>query len=93
MDPVSQGHSTRKNPIYPRGLHVGFVVDFSDSSGGKECACNAGDAGVIPGSGISSGDTESHGSLLVKKAFKSVLPSPSSQPITLIQAILTGPLK
>ena len=56
MDPVSHGHSTRKNPIYPRGLHVGFVVEFSDSSGGKECACNAGDAGVIPGSGRSAGE-------------------------------------
>ena len=30
-------------------------MDFSDSSVGKESACNAGDPGSIPGSGRSAG--------------------------------------
>ena len=45
-----------KNTVYQRGLHIGFVVDFSDRSGGKESSCNAGDAVVIPGSGRSAGE-------------------------------------
>ena len=37
---------------------MGFYtkVEFSSSSEGKESACNAGDLGSIPGSGISSGE-------------------------------------
>ena len=31
-------------------------MDFPDSSGGKESACNAGDPSLIPGSGRSSGE-------------------------------------
>ena len=31
-------------------------MGFSDSSIGKESACNAGDPGLIPGSGISAGE-------------------------------------
>ena len=31
-------------------------MDFSDSSFDKESACNAGDPGSIPGSGISAGE-------------------------------------
>ena len=32
------------------------VLDFPNSSVGRESACNAGDPGSIPGSGISSGE-------------------------------------
>ena len=46
----------KNNTIYQRGLHVGFLVDFSDSSGGKESTYNAGDAVVIPGSGRCAGE-------------------------------------
>ena len=45
-----------KNTVYQRGLHVGFVVDFSDSSGGNESSSHAGDAREIPGSGRSAGE-------------------------------------
>ena len=45
-----------KNTVYQRGLHIGFVVDFSDSSGGNKTSCNAGDTRVIPGSGRSAGE-------------------------------------
>ena len=31
-------------------------MDFPDSSVSKECACNAGDPGSIPGSGRSAGE-------------------------------------
>ena len=34
-------------------LHLRSVVDFPDSSVGKESACNAGDPSSIPGSGRS----------------------------------------
>ena len=33
-----------------------FIIGFPDSSVGKESACNAGDPGLIPGSGRSSGE-------------------------------------
>ena len=33
-----------------------FVLGFPDSSVGKESACNAGDTGLIPGSGRSPGE-------------------------------------
>ena len=41
-----------------RQLNVGAfeVVGFPHSSVGKESACNAGDPGLIPGSGRSSGE-------------------------------------
>ena len=32
------------------------IQGFPDSSGGEESACNAGDPGLIPGSGRSAGD-------------------------------------
>ena len=32
-----------------------FFLDFPDSSAGKECTCNAGDPGSIPGLGRSPG--------------------------------------
>ena len=51
MDPAPE-----KNTVYQRGLHVGFLVDFSDSSVRKESPWNAGDARVIPGSGRSAGE-------------------------------------
>ena len=44
-----------KNTVYQRGLHIGFLVDFSDSSVRKESSWNAGDGRVIPGSGRSTG--------------------------------------
>ena len=46
----------KKNTVYQRVLHVGFLVDFFESSGGKESTCNAGDAVVISGSGRSAGE-------------------------------------
>ena len=33
-----------------------FLLDFPDGSNGKESACNAGDLGLIPGSGRSPGE-------------------------------------
>ena len=33
-----------------------FFLDFPDSSAGKECTCNAGDPGSIPGLGRSTKD-------------------------------------
>ena len=36
--------------------HIVKAMDFSDSSVGKESACNAGDPGSIPGSGTSPGE-------------------------------------
>ena len=33
-----------------------IIVGFPDSSVGKESACNAGDIGSVPGSGISPGE-------------------------------------
>ena len=33
-----------------------FFLDFLDSSAGKECTCNAGDPGSIPGLGRSTKD-------------------------------------
>ena len=35
-------------------------MGFPDSSAGKESACNAGDPGLIPGSGRSSGEGNSY---------------------------------
>ena len=40
-------------------LHTGYK-GFPDSSVGKESACNAGDPGLIPGSGRSAGDGMSY---------------------------------
>ena len=37
-------------------IHVYMIMDFPDSSVSKECACNAGDPGSIPGSGRSAGE-------------------------------------
>ena len=37
-------------------VHLVKAMDFSDSSGGKESTCNAGDPGSIPGSGKSPGE-------------------------------------
>ena len=36
--------------------HLGFLEGFSGSSAGKESTCNAGDPGLIPGSGSSPGE-------------------------------------
>ena len=52
----------KKNELFStvvlRQLNVGAfeVVGFPHSSVGKESACNAGDPGLIPGSGRSSGE-------------------------------------
>ena len=52
----------KKNELFStvvlRQLNVGAfeVVAFPHSSVGKESACNAGDPGLIPGSGRSSGE-------------------------------------
>ena len=35
---------------------VGRIIDFPCGSDGKESACNAGDLGLIPGSGTSPGE-------------------------------------
>ena len=40
----------------PPGLRQKFFKGFPGSSAGKEPACNAGDPGLIPGSGRSSGE-------------------------------------
>ena len=51
--------------VYKYGIFIGDFVtlsqyrrklDFSGSSDGKESACNAGDLGLTPGSGSSSGE-------------------------------------
>ena len=59
--PQIQFHTTphqkkKKNTVYQRVLQGGFLVDFFESSGGKESTCNAGDAVVISGSGRSAGE-------------------------------------
>ena len=38
------------------GFRIQFVLGFQGSSAGKESACNAGDPGLIPGSGSSQGE-------------------------------------
>ena len=40
----------------PTFLHLPLTRGFPDSSFGKESACNAGDLGLIPGSGRSTGE-------------------------------------
>ena len=40
----------------PTFLHLPLTRSFPDSSVGKESACNAGDLGLIPGSGRSTGE-------------------------------------
>ena len=45
-------HSVVTISLQPHGLHL----DFHDRSVGKESTCNAGDPGLIPGSGRSAGE-------------------------------------
>ena len=47
---------------------VGRIIGFPCGSDGKESACNAGDLGLIPGSGRSPGEGNgSHSSILAWK--------------------------
>ena len=45
-------------PLSLKGFKGGIILatGFPDSSVGKESACNAGDTGLIPGSGVSAGE-------------------------------------
>ena len=43
-----------------RGIIYLYCWDFPGGSGDKECACNAGDLGLIPGSGGSPGEGNSY---------------------------------
>ena len=60
--PFSRGFFSREAPIYiplisSRYLELSIVnMGFSGGSEGKESACNAGDPGLIPGSGRSPGE-------------------------------------
>ena len=42
-------------------------MGFPGSSAGKESACDAGDLGLIPGSGRSPGEVATHSSILAKR--------------------------
>ena len=48
----------RQKPRYP--CHLISKVSFPRGSDGKECACNAGDLGLIPGLGRSPGEGDSY---------------------------------
>ena len=48
----SENHSVVFNFLQPHGLHL----DFHNRLVGKESTCNAGDPGLIPGSGRSAGE-------------------------------------
>ena len=47
---------TLRNTAYTKVTKIFFLVFFTDSSVGKESACNAGDSGSIPELGRSAGE-------------------------------------
>ena len=50
----------RKIPCRRAGLSTAVFLGFPCGSAGKECACNAGDPGWIPGLGRSCGEGNSY---------------------------------